>query len=159
MRGCTIQSTPPFPPLQWQQQSQSLQSSKTNSSLQYIKDPSSTKAQEKEPKMLRIAQIVHLKPSALAVYKDCHANVWPEVLQQIKECNIRDCISLSPFLPHSIHLQRKKRGPKVTKTNYQTQYSTTTTARYSRHSSTSATTTQVTWRRCVGIRRCASGGR
>ncbi|KAL4978427.1 hypothetical protein BDW66DRAFT_130352 [Aspergillus desertorum] len=39
----------------------------------------------------RIAQIVHLKPSAVAAYKECHANVWPEVLQQIEECNIRDC--------------------------------------------------------------------
>jgi L-rhamnose mutarotase len=39
----------------------------------------------------RIAQIVHLKPSAIEAYKECHANVWPEVLQQIKECNIRDC--------------------------------------------------------------------
>lgn len=39
----------------------------------------------------RIAQIVHLKPSAVAAYKECHANVWPEVLQQIKDCNIRDC--------------------------------------------------------------------
>ncbi|EAL90618.1 rhamnose mutarotase [Aspergillus fumigatus] len=38
----------------------------------------------------RIAQIVHLKPSAVEAYKECHANVWPEVLQQIKECNIRD---------------------------------------------------------------------
>ncbi|KAE8394910.1 hypothetical protein ETB97_009308 [Aspergillus alliaceus] len=38
----------------------------------------------------RIAQLVHLKPSAVAAYKECHANVWPEVLQQIKECNIRD---------------------------------------------------------------------
>ncbi|KAL2813708.1 hypothetical protein BJX63DRAFT_212906 [Aspergillus granulosus] len=50
--------------------------------------------------MRRIAQIVHLKPSALAAYKECHANVWPEVLQQIKECNIRDCtllISSRPF--------------------------------------------------------------
>lgn len=43
----------------------------------------------------RVAQIVHLKPEALAAYKECHANVWPEVLQQIKECNIRDCPSLS----------------------------------------------------------------
>lgn len=42
----------------------------------------------------RIAQIVHLNPSAVAAYKECHANVWPEVLQQIKECNIRDCMSL-----------------------------------------------------------------
>lgn len=41
----------------------------------------------------RIAQIIHLKPSAVAAYKECHANVWPEVLQQIRECNIRDCTS------------------------------------------------------------------
>jgi hypothetical protein len=39
----------------------------------------------------RIAQIVHLKPSAVAAYKECHANVWPEVLRQIKDCNIKDC--------------------------------------------------------------------
>lgn len=39
----------------------------------------------------RIAQIVHLKPSAVAAYKECHANVWPEVLQQIEDCNIKDC--------------------------------------------------------------------
>ncbi|RAK71656.1 L-rhamnose mutarotase [Aspergillus fijiensis CBS 313.89] len=38
----------------------------------------------------RIAQIVHLKPAAVAAYKECHANVWPEVLRQIHECNIRD---------------------------------------------------------------------
>lgn len=44
----------------------------------------------------RIAQIVHLKPSAVAAYKECHANVWPEVLQQIKDCNIKDCM-----YPHS----------------------------------------------------------
>lgn len=41
----------------------------------------------------RIAQIVHLKPSAVAAYKECHANVWPEVLQQIKDCNIKDCMA------------------------------------------------------------------
>jgi L-rhamnose mutarotase len=40
----------------------------------------------------RIAQIIHLKPSAVKGYKECHANVWPEVLQQIYDCNIRDCI-------------------------------------------------------------------
>ncbi|CAG8096132.1 unnamed protein product [Penicillium salamii] len=38
----------------------------------------------------RIAQIVHLKPAAVAAYKECHANVWPEVLRQIKDCNIKD---------------------------------------------------------------------
>ncbi|BCR86409.1 L-rhamnose mutarotase [Aspergillus chevalieri] len=38
----------------------------------------------------RIAQIVHLKPSAVEAYKKCHAAVWPEVLQQIQDCNITD---------------------------------------------------------------------
>lgn len=49
----------------------------------------------------RIAQIVHLKPSAVAAYKECHANVWPEVLQQIKDCNIRDC--MSPLLLSALY--------------------------------------------------------
>lgn len=39
----------------------------------------------------RIAQIVHLKPTAIDAYKACHAAVWPEVLQQIQDCNIQDC--------------------------------------------------------------------
>lgn len=39
----------------------------------------------------RIAQIVKLKPEFVARYKEVHAAVWPEVLQQIKTCNIRDC--------------------------------------------------------------------
>ncbi|KAI1851934.1 hypothetical protein JX265_008261 [Neoarthrinium moseri] len=38
----------------------------------------------------RIAQIVKLKPEHVAEYKKCHAKVWPEVLQQIKACNIAD---------------------------------------------------------------------
>ncbi|KAI0130073.1 hypothetical protein BJ170DRAFT_681544 [Xylariales sp. AK1849] len=38
----------------------------------------------------RIAQIVKLKPESVAKYKECHAAVWPEVLQQIKVCNIID---------------------------------------------------------------------
>ncbi|KAJ5950580.1 Dimeric alpha-beta barrel [Penicillium vulpinum] len=38
----------------------------------------------------RFAQIVHLKPSAVAAYKECHANVWPEILQKIRDCNIID---------------------------------------------------------------------
>ncbi|KAI1311258.1 hypothetical protein F5Y03DRAFT_343979 [Xylaria venustula] len=38
----------------------------------------------------RIAQIVKLKPEFVAKYKEVHAAVWPEVLQQIKACNIRD---------------------------------------------------------------------
>ncbi|KAI6089391.1 rhamnose mutarotase [Hypoxylon rubiginosum] len=38
----------------------------------------------------RIAQIVKLKPEFLDKYKEVHAAVWPEVLQQIKVCNIED---------------------------------------------------------------------
>ncbi|EKV06194.1 hypothetical protein PDIG_79720 [Penicillium digitatum PHI26] len=43
-----------------------------------------------QPQPRRFAQIVHLKPSAVAAYKECHAKVWPEILQKIKECNIVD---------------------------------------------------------------------
>jgi hypothetical protein len=39
----------------------------------------------------RVAQIVKLKPECVEKYKECHAKVWPEVLKQIKECNIEDC--------------------------------------------------------------------
>ncbi|KAI0805083.1 DUF718-domain-containing protein [Xylaria sp. FL0064] len=38
----------------------------------------------------RIAQIVKLKPEFVNKYKEVHAAVWPEVLRQIKVCNIRD---------------------------------------------------------------------
>lgn len=34
-----------------------------------------------------------LKPECVEKYKECHAKVWPEVLKQIKECNIEDCES------------------------------------------------------------------
>lgn len=42
-------------------------------------------------RILRIAQIIYLRPEAIEPYKKCHAEVWPEVLQQIKDCNIRNC--------------------------------------------------------------------
>jgi len=38
----------------------------------------------------RIAQIVKLKKDRVEEYKECHAKVWPEVLKQIKDCNIED---------------------------------------------------------------------
>ncbi|KAF2229291.1 rhamnose mutarotase [Viridothelium virens] len=38
----------------------------------------------------RVAQYVYLKPEYLQDYKKCHAAVWPEVLKQIKDCNIED---------------------------------------------------------------------
>lgn len=45
----------------------------------------------------RFAQIVKLKPECEEQYRACHAQVWPEVLKQIKDCNIEDC-ELSPPL-------------------------------------------------------------
>jgi L-rhamnose mutarotase len=38
----------------------------------------------------RFAQIVKLKPECVQKYKEAHAKVWPEVLKQIKDCNIED---------------------------------------------------------------------
>lgn len=57
----------------------------------------------------RIAQWLYLKPESIDEYKKCHAAVWPEVLEQIKDSNIRDCMysSLSirlHFLPLFISL-------------------------------------------------------
>lgn len=51
----------------------------------------------------RIAQIVKLKPEYVEKYKEVHAKVWPEVLKQIKDSNIEDCmipllILSSPFV-------------------------------------------------------------
>lgn len=34
-----------------------------------------------------------LKPEYYDKYKEVHAAVWPEVLRQIKACNIVDCRS------------------------------------------------------------------
>lgn len=49
----------------------------------------------------RFAQIVKLKPEFEQQYKACHAKVWPEVLKQIKDCNIEDC-KFAPFLMHKL---------------------------------------------------------
>jgi L-rhamnose mutarotase len=41
----------------------------------------------------RIGQWVYLRPECIEEYKKCHAEVWPAVLEQIKDSNIKDCIS------------------------------------------------------------------
>ena len=46
----------------------------------------------------RFAQIVKLKPEHVDKYKEVHARVWPEVLKQIKDCNIEDCEFARPFI-------------------------------------------------------------
>jgi L-rhamnose mutarotase len=40
--------------------------------------------------MQRYGSVIKLKPEKLAEYKQLHANVWPEVLNMIRECNIRN---------------------------------------------------------------------
>ena len=40
--------------------------------------------------MKRIHQVVEVKPDCLEIYKDLHANAWPEVLNMIKEANIQN---------------------------------------------------------------------
>lgn len=45
----------------------------------------------------RFAQIVKLKPEYYDKYKEVHAAVWPEVLKQIKNCNIVDCTYTQAF--------------------------------------------------------------
>ena len=40
--------------------------------------------------MKRYGSIIKLKPEMLKEYKELHANVWTEVLQMIKECNIQN---------------------------------------------------------------------
>ena len=40
--------------------------------------------------MKRYGSIIKVKPEALSEYKRYHAAVWPDVLDMIKKCNIRN---------------------------------------------------------------------
>lgn len=40
--------------------------------------------------MTRMGMLIGLKPDRIAEYKKLHAAVWPEVLDMIHECNIRN---------------------------------------------------------------------
>lgn len=40
--------------------------------------------------MQRMAMVIGIKPDKIAEYKRLHANVWPEILDQISRCNIRN---------------------------------------------------------------------
>ncbi|KAI0440267.1 DUF718-domain-containing protein [Xylaria telfairii] len=77
-------SSPPPPstnPDQQQQQQQQPEPTPGRSRQESLRQPIAGR---------RIAQIVKLKPEFVAKYKEVHAAVWPEVLRQIKVCNIRD---------------------------------------------------------------------
>jgi L-rhamnose mutarotase len=40
--------------------------------------------------MKRFGQVIGLKPEQIATYEDIHARVWPEVLEMIGTCNMRN---------------------------------------------------------------------
>ena len=40
--------------------------------------------------MKRLGMVLRLKPEAEQKYKEYHAAVWPEILDMIRECNIRN---------------------------------------------------------------------
>ena len=40
--------------------------------------------------MKRYGQIIKVRPEKLDYYKELHANPWPDVLNMISECNIRN---------------------------------------------------------------------
>ncbi len=40
--------------------------------------------------MIRLGQIIGIKPEHFETYKKYHATVWPEVLKTITACNIRN---------------------------------------------------------------------
>jgi L-rhamnose mutarotase len=40
--------------------------------------------------MQRYGMVIQLKPEAENRYKECHAKVWPEILDMIRQCNIRN---------------------------------------------------------------------
>ena len=40
--------------------------------------------------MKRYGMVIHVRPEKLEEYKKYHAKVWPEVMDMIKQCNIRN---------------------------------------------------------------------
>ena len=47
--------------------------------------------QDSEPcEVKRYGSVIRVKPECLEAYKELHANTWPEVLDMIRKCNIRN---------------------------------------------------------------------
>ena len=40
--------------------------------------------------MIRHGQVIGVKPEKLEEYKQYHAAIWPEILDKIRDCNIRN---------------------------------------------------------------------
>ena len=49
----------------------------------------------------RLGQMIYLKPECIEAYKICHAEAWPEVLEQIQKSNISDCMFAGNHPIHS----------------------------------------------------------
>lgn len=47
-----------------------------------------------------VGQWLYLRAECIDEYKKCHAAVWPEVLEQIKDSNVRDCTFIFHFYYH-----------------------------------------------------------
>jgi len=54
-----------------------------------------------QAKVERYGQVIGVKPDKIEEYKRLHADVWPAVLKQIEECNIRN---------YSIYLGEVEKG-------------------------------------------------
>lgn len=102
-----------------------------------------------------VGQWLYLRPECVAEYKKCHAAVWPKVLEQIRDSNVRDCTStLSHTLIHPLRLPPSP--PSLSApflyvcpaNTAQTPYSSpcTRAQRSSRASNTSAPLSTRTWR-------------
>jgi len=53
--------------------------------------------------MKRYGSIIGLRPEKLEEYKRLHAKVWPEILERIKDCNIRNYSIFHRELPDGNH--------------------------------------------------------
>ena len=54
-----------------------------------------------QQKVQRYGSVIGLRPEKIEEYKELHADVWPDVLRMIKQCNIRN---------YSIYLGELEKG-------------------------------------------------
>jgi len=55
----------------------------------YLTGQAAIKVPERE-KVVRYGQVIRVRPEKFEEYKKYHAAVWPEVLDKIQQCNIRN---------------------------------------------------------------------
>src|SRR5579864_4534601 len=63
----------------------------TDSDKQIIKsEPTALAAPDKKTGLKRYCMLIKVKKDSIAMYKEYHAKVWPEVLATIRNCNIKN---------------------------------------------------------------------